>query len=84
MGKYLVIHKKDFQRYKVNRVRTNIVLIIGYVSQHKDEEWVVNIVATSSKMKDLIKFIKAAKEKNAEHIKIMERLEKQNTIYSKG
>jgi hypothetical protein len=54
------------------------------VSQHKDEEWVVNIVATSSKMKDLIKFIKAAKEKNAEHIKIMERLEKQNTIYSKG
>jgi hypothetical protein len=54
------------------------------VSEHKGEEWVVNIIASSPKMSDLIKFIKAAKEKNAEHIKIMERLEKQNTIYNTG
>lgn len=84
MGKYKVIHKKDFQQYKVSRVKNNIVLIIAYVSQHKDEEWVVNIVATSSQMSDLIKFIRATKIKNDEHIKIIERLEKQNTIYSKG
>lgn len=82
MEHYKVIHKKDFQKFRVRGVHTSTQLIIAWCMSDDEEVYCVNVIQTSSTMKDLLRFVRECKEKNDDwNKKIMEK-EKQRTTYN--
>lgn len=73
---YRVIISSEFDKYCVRKVHTADKLILAYCQGDNEGWWCVNVMYRSSNMKDLIKFVRLAKEKNAEHQKIIS--EKEN------
>lgn len=71
-GQYRVIISSQFKEYCVRKYKAHDKLLLAYCQGDDEGWWAVNIIATSSTMRDLIKFVKLAKEKNIEHKKIME------------
>jgi len=72
-GQYRVILSSQFEEYAVRNIHTRDKLLLAFCQCDEGGWWCVNIINRSSTMKDLIKFVKAAKEKNIEHKEILEK-----------
>ena len=79
---FKVIHKKDFDRYGVRGVHTATQLIIAWCMTDGQEIYCVNIIKSSSNMKDLIRFVRECKEKNIDWNKKIMQKEKDRTNYN--
>lgn len=82
MGNYKVIHKKDFQKFRVRGVHTSTQLIIAWCMNDDQEIYCVNIIKSSRSMSDLLRFVRECKQKNDDWNKKIIEKEKQLTNYN--